>query len=407
MRYHIMPKLNFTYLHKKKLDVQKQTDFYDTVTPGLGLRVNPGGSKTFFYRYRHNNKNRRYTINRYTSNFTVTDARSKVDELRSKVRNGKDPVGEQKAKKEKPDSINFQKLHEIYQKIHLVNLRESTRKYHNWVMSSKILPILNGYSINEISKKHIVRVLDKIAINDDAQTTANKARSRLHHVFEFGIQRGYLTINPVSGTKPYKGGNNQRERYYHQDEIKKIWQAVENLNEPVQSYMKIIMLTGQRRSETLYMKWEDVHHISDNDFEGWVWVIPKELAKSKREHTVPLPPTAFEVIDGLRQDYNPYVFASRFEDDIPIGLKTVKRAVKNIKDNAVVDFRLHDMRRTVATQMAKLGTSADVLSKILNHTTGGSGSLVTRIYNRYQYRTEMLTALTKWADVIQQLRDSQ
>jgi len=399
-----MPKLNFTHLSrsKKKLSVKKQTDFYDTNTKGLGLRVSPGGTKTFFYRYRYNGKTKRFTIDRFTDSFGVTDARNEVDKLRSQVRDGGDPQGDREAKKGNPDEMTFKDLSDVYDGIHLPTLRQTSQDYHTWAMDSKVLPKLGKKSLYEITKSDVVRLMDGIAIEGGAAATANKVRSRLHHMFEFAKSRSYVESNPVSDTKPYEGGNNESERYYSADEIKNIWLAIDDLNEPVRSYLKIILLTGQRRTETHMMQWKDIQHVKDTDFEGWVWTIPKQYAKSNRDHIVPLSPLALDILNGLKNDTgNPFVFSSILNNDIPIGLKTIKRAVKTIKDNSgVADFRLHDSRRTVATWLAKLSTPAEVVSKVLNHKTGGGGSLVTRIYNRYEYRKERQVALNKWSNKV-------
>lgn len=401
-----MPKTNFTNLSRSKkiFDVEKQTDYYDTKKSGLGLRVSPGGTKTFFYRYRLNGKSRRFTIGLFDE-FSVTEARDKTDELRVMVRNGEDPQGIRNAKKNKSKETTFKELSDIYDGIHLPMLRDSSQNYHTWAIGSKVLPVFGKMDLKEITKGDVVKLLDGIAIDGGARATANKVRSRLHHMFEFAKSRSYVIENPVSDTKPYEGGNNESERYYESDEINLIWDAIEGLAEPVRSYLKIIVLTGQRRTETHMMQWKDIQFVTDRDFEGWVWKIPKEYAKSNRDHIVPLSPLALEVINDLKNDSdNPFVFSSILKNDIPIGLKTIKRATKQIRDESgVSDYRLHDTRRTVATWLAKLGTPAEVVSKVLNHKTGGGGSLVTRIYNRYEYRKERQIALNKWANEINKI----
>lgn len=409
-----MPKKKLTNAFIESVKVDKQTEYFDSHTSGLGLRVSPGGTKTFFYRYRHSGKNRRYSIDRYSKAFSLSDARTKVDELRSYVKRGGDPVAEEKAKRHAPKKMDFKELAKLYKAIQFSEYSESTREFYDWIINEKLLPVLKDRPVDEISKPEIMKLLNSIAIDGDAKTMANRTRSRIHHMYEFAIGQGIVEDNPVSGTKPYKGGENESERYYSDDEIKKIWDSYEKLKEPVRSYLKIITLTGQRRTETNFIKWENIKHENDNDFKGWVWMIPKELAKSDRDHLVPLSLLALEIIKGLKNDSskNPYVFASRMKDDIPISLKTIKRAVREVKkESGVKDFKLHDMRRTVATWLAKLGTPQEVVSKILNHKTGSGGSVVTRIYNRYEYRGERKKALEKWSyrldEIIKEKNDKQ
>lgn len=409
-----MPKKKLTNAFIESVKVDKQTDYYDSHTSGLGLRVSPGGTKTFFYRYRHSGKNRRYSIDRYSKTFSLSDARTKVDELRSYVKRGGDPVAEEKAKRHVPKKMDFEELAKLYKAIQFSEYSESTREFYDWIINEKLLPILKDRPVDEISKPEIMKLLNSIAIDGDAKTMANRTRSRIHHMYEFAKGQGIVEDNPVSGTKPFKGGENESERFYSDDEIKKIWNSFEKLNEPVRSYLKIITLTGQRRTETNNMKWENIKHENDNDFKGWVWMIPKELAKSDRDHVVPLSPLALEIIKDLKEytGDNPYVFASKIKGDIPISLKTIKRAVRKVKkESGVSDFKLHDLRRTVATWLAKLGTPQEVVSKILNHKTGSGGSVVTRIYNRYEYREERKRALEKWSyqidEILSKMKDKQ
>jgi len=396
-----MPKINLTHQGIKSAE---PGEYYDTNDKGRGLvlRVLKSGIRRFEFRYWMNGIHKRFHIGEFPG-VSLTEARNKhLTKLKARVNDGIDPQAERDAKKNTPEEMSFREFSEIYDGIHLPTLRTSSREYHKWAMDVKVLPVLGKLRVEEITKQHINRLLDKIAIDGGAEATANKVRSRLHHMFEFGKSRSFVDENPVADTKPYPGGNNQSERYYSSDEIKKIWQAIEQLNEPVQSYLKIIMLTGQRRTETHMMKWENIKNIKDEEFKGWMWTIPKDLAKSDRDHDVPLSPFALDVIFRLkdRAGSNPYVFASGSSDDIPIGLKTIKRATREVRKakDGVSDYRLHDTRRTVATWLARLQTPAEVVSKVLNHKTGAGGSLVTRIYNRYQYRSERQTALNRWAN---------
>ena len=391
---------------------EKRIEYYDDTATGLILRVTKTGYKSFAFRYWYDGQSKQITIGKY-GDLSLSDARKFVKgDLKNGIKGykqilaeGKDPLKMRQNERETTSEMTFKELSDVYDGIHLPTLRESSQDYHTWAMDSKVLPKLGKNPLNEITKSDIVRLLDGIAIAGGAEATANKVRSRLHHMFEFAKSRSYVESNPVSDTKLYEGGNNESERYYSADEIKEIWQTIEELNEPVRSYLKIILLTGQRRTETHMMQWKDIQQVKDTDFEGWVWTIPKQYAKSNRDHIVPLSAIALDILNGLKNDTdNPFVFSSVLNNDIPIGLKTIKRAVKTIKDDSKVsDYRLHDTRRTVATWLAKLGTPAEVVSKVLNHKTGGGGSLVTRIYNRYEYRKERQIALNKWANEVQKI----
>ena len=394
-------KLTATFVDTAKVD--KQTDYYDEHTSGLGFRISPGGTKTFFYRYRFAGKNRRYTIDRYSDSFRLSDARTRADELRSYVKRGGDPAGEERRARQREaiEVTTFKELAKEFQAIHVSTLRKKTQDEHNRIINNELIPALGKYNVLDITKTQVISMLDKKAIKDDKKTMANRIRARLHSIFEFGMQRGMLKENPVTGIKPYSTGETKRERFYDEKEIHILWNAFDSIDEPAGSIMKMLLLTGQRKTETMRMKWEYIN--------GDVWTIPATLAKGKRTHHVPLSHLALEVLQEMKKlnGDKEYVFSSPVKPDEPI--QELKRQVKHVRnhaddaDNTVDDFRLHDLRRTAATHMAELNVDRTVLGKILNHKGIAGDGLVTAIYDRHDYLNEKKAALQKWAYRLEQI----
>lgn len=388
---------------------EKRIEYYDKVVTGLVLRVTPNGHKSFALRYWYDGQAKQYTIGAYRD-WSLADARKEAKELKQDISKGIDPFAEKQKRKNTVTPKSFNELAIEFKERHLPALREKTRKEYERIIDVELIPALGKIPAKELDRGQIVSLLDRKAIKEGKKTMANRIRARLHSIYEFGVDKGLVEHNPVSGTKPYKDGENESERFYSEAELCQIWQVVETMREPARSYLKILLLTGQRRTETQYMRWDHVRQVKDPDFTGWVWVIPAELSKSDRVHEVPLSPLAIKLLDSLRDrsPENPYVFASVQGTSRPFALKTIKRAVRTLRESSEVkDFRVHDLRRTVATYLAKLGTPAEVVSKVLNHKTGAGGSLVTRIYNRYEYRKERQTALNKWGHELQQIIDGQ
>lgn len=150
------------------------------------------------------------------------------------------------------------------------------------------------------------------------------------------------------------------------------------------------------------MKWDDIHLNED------VWTIPASLSKSKRAHDVPLSDFAMELIESLQPitGKSEYVFNSPVLENKPI--EWVKRSVKNVQNiSGVADFRLHDLRRTAATYMAKLSVDRTVLGKILNHKGLAGDGQVTAIYDRHSYMEEKREALQRWSDYLSQILDEE
>lgn len=125
-----------------------------------------------------------------------------------------------------------------------------------------------------------------------------------------------------------------------------------------------------------------------------MWIIPPSLAKNKQEHHVPLTEQSLKILLSLNKD-SEFVFQSPGISNQPV--KSIKRQTKSIKDNTPVkDFRVHDIRRTIATYLAKFGTDRTTIGKILNHKGMSSDNSITAIYDRYSYEEEKRKALQNW-----------
>jgi integrase len=210
------------------------------------------------------------------------------------------------------------------------------------------------------------------------------------------MERGLAETNPVQLTSTYKKGNTKRDRYYDKKEIQILWEWFEKMEQPTQQVFKMLLITGQRKTETMKMKWDDIR--------GDVWTIPAALAKNKKPHDVPLSDMALQIIEQMRPTTGEtdYIFCSPQKDNAPLAwLTRARRTIQN--HSKVSDFRPHDLRRTVATYMAKLAVDRTVLGKILNHKGLAGDTQVTVIYDRHSYMKEKRQAMNRWSGHLQQI----
>lgn len=378
--------------------INYKANFYDTVEKGLILRVTEKGTKSFCYRYKIGTKKRRYTFARYPS-IGLAKARTKVKDFKNLVLNGIDP---QQQKDDRKEAKTFRYLAEQFINKYASSLRESTQKKYRRIVKNELVPVFGDYLLTEISKKKVINYLDRKAFDNDSPTHANNIRARLHTMLNFAIQRDLIDKNVVKQIPKYKNGMNRRERFYSEPEIKELWNYFNQLHQPTGSIFKILMLTGQRKTETMKMKFVDV------DFKRKVWTIPSSIAKNHQAHEVPLSSKALEIINDLKKGYSKdsdYVFSTnskRVDRDQAIQkIDATTRKVK--KETSVKDFRPHDIRRTVATYLAKLGTDRTVLGKILNHKGLSGDTAVTAIYDRHSYLGEKREALENWGNHLEKI----
>ncbi|MET4802568.1 tyrosine-type recombinase/integrase [Bradyrhizobium sp. LB11.1] len=195
-----------------------------------------------------------------------------------------------------------------------------------------------------------------------------------------------------------------RDRVLSHDEIKAVWNAATACDYPFGALVKLLLLTGQRRDEIANLKWSELSETFDTiTFEG-------SRTKNGRAHIVPLPQLATTIIKALAERPRVAISPGKMSDYVfttigttPFsGFSNGKIALEKHCDPALPDWHLHDLRRTVSTELAKLRVTQEVTEAILNHKSG-KVSGVAAIYNRYEYADEKREALNLWADRLQQI----
>lgn len=383
-------KLTGPFIKNYSLD-EGRVEISDTLKPGLSLRISPT-SKVFVFRYRVHGKSKRYTIGKYPL-VSLSKARSKADELYIQTKQEMDPQQEKiDSRRYSPSTI--EDLAETFKTRHLPTLKKSTQDDYRRRIDNEIIPAIGDIPINELSRIEIIEFLEGIAYErgkdkSGAPIQSNRVRAILSSMYSFGMTKALCEFNPVSTVKPI-AEEKSRNRVYSEEEIKRLWSAFEIEKYPYNYLFKMLLLTGQRLGETRRMKWKDIK--TDT------WIIPESETKAKREHHVPLSSYALELLKEIRtiEGSADYVFESPVSKNAPVSWAQ-KAAGRVGKTSMVSDFRIHDLRRTSASFMAKIGVSRTVLGKVLNHKGLAGDSRVTAIYDRHEYLEEKKLALENWA----------
>ena len=372
---------------------EKRIEIPDGAKPGLFLRVTPSGHKSFVYRYRSGSEIKRYTIGSY-SNVSLSDARKEVKRIHRDLKMGIDPIVQKNRITQK--QLTFRELAELFQKEHFKKLKESTRRDYKSRINKHLVPEFGRMAIEDIQRGHIKRFLMPFA--EDQPSHANRMQSILSKIFSFAVNEEFTNNHPLK-KMPKFGNEIKRERWYNKEEVKALWKAFEERPQPLQSLLKVLLLTGQRLGETSRMKWEDI------DTGRAIWIIPESETKAGRMHAVPVAGGFKDILEALHPltGHTDYVFASPFDNSKP--LTYFKPAMEDIRkcEEAPKDFRIHDLRRTAATYMAEIGTDRTTLGKLLNHKGLAGDSHVTSIYDRHDYMEEKRRALIRWDSYLQQI----
>src|SRR5439155_17515465 len=191
------------------------------------------------------------------------------------------------------------------------------------------------------------------------------------------------------------GEENERDRVLTEDEIRAVWEDLDNEELRIAAIMRLRLAMAQRGGEIAKMERNELDLSS-----GW-WTIPAEKAKNNRAHRVPLTEPAVKIIERAlaAADELIYVFpAPRSKGQAPTSKFDMTKAVERIRERTGISFVGHDLRRTASTMMTgKCGVPRDIIRKVLNHKEPG----VTAIYDRYSYDKEKREALEAWSRRLQ------
>lgn len=380
-------KLTDTYLRSLKAD--RRIEIYDDTKGGSGLvlRATPTGHKSFAFRYWYHGQSKQYTIGTYGT-WSLRDARDEVRKLKKLIDQGIDPVQRKQTEREaRPMTLG--EVMERYRADQLPTLSPST--VTDRIRRMKVIEKGLGSKrfVKDMKRGDIISYLD--TVKRRAPVNAQKLQVILSAVFRFAKDREWVTDNIASGItiKPPQGRKTEWENVaYTDDEIKRLWAVFSDHREPVGSFFRFLLVTGQRSGETRLAKWQDI------DLENRTWTIPSQNTKNKLEHHVPLSDMAVAILDHLKPWGNVYVFESMLQSGQPIYHPS--KAAQRIKKESGIDFNAHSLRTTFATRQAGLSTPPQILSKLLNHKKG-AGSDITALYNRYDYDEEKHLAMQKWS----------
>ena len=240
-----------------------------------------------------------------------------------------------------------------------------------------------GKSIHEITKRDVVEVISAID-QRGAPVAANKALKTIKTFLRWCVGRAILDRSPADGVRlPAKEVT--RDRVLSDQELAQIILAARDLGEPYGGIVEFLALTGQRREEVAQLRWEEI------DLKQRLWTLPKARTKNNKEHVVHLSNQAIAILDR-RTKGTAFVFSSISGK----AFRPFSRLKRELDlRSGVTDWRLHDLRRTCVSGMARLGVAPHVADKILNH-QAGTISGVAAVYQRHEFMTERQRALDLW-----------
>ena len=182
-----------------------------------------------------------------------------------------------------------------------------------------------------------------------------------------------------------------RDKVLTDREIERVWNSAADMGFPFGPFIRLVLLTGQRRCEVAKLRWSDI------DFEKKEWVQPETSNKSRRTHIVPLSEAAIDLLQSLPRFQSEWVFPATSGDHAISGFSKWKAELDRLSHTS--GWTIHDLRRTMTTRMAMARVPSVVVELILNHSRRASNPIAA-VYNRYDYMDERRTALEEWAKTV-------
>jgi integrase len=383
---------------------------------GLYFIVQPSGVKSWALRYRRKSDGKavKHTIGSYPM-LSLKDARSAAIALRAEIERGADPHGAKVVARRRAAEADdsFEAVVRRY-----ITDRQSRGK-RSWLWTARLLGLMADGSdslavirdgstdrhgrrrvslvdrwgtrrISDMTDTDIIRAVDQVA--NHAPVAANRLHAVLSAFFGWARGKRLVTVNPCANLER-PAEEKVRDRVLTDNELRTVWLAAGELGHPHAGIVRLLILTGQRRGEIADLRWNEI------DLDERVIHLPAARVKNGRAHDVPLSAQALAVVAGLPR----LIGVER--------LFTVRRKPFRSfyymrerlgADSGVTDWTIHDLRRTVASGLQRLGVRLEVTEAVLNHKSG-SVSGITAVYQRHDYATEKRDALQRWADYVDAL----
>ncbi len=350
-----------------------QEEHRDNKVTGLRLRVGAGGKKSWIVRARAGEKVINKKLGSYPS-MGLSAARTAAEKLLGVIaRDGSTEAVDR----------TFGAVAELWID------KVAKPKNDSWRLQERrlemhVLPKWRDKKIADIRRADVRDLLDGI----EGDVLPNRVLTLVKTIFRFALSRDWIDASPIEGIAKPKA-ESERDRVLSMEELTAVWKAASLLGFPFGHYLWTLALTAQRRTEVASMRWVDV------DLNAATWIISAKDTKSDRAHLVPLSAPVVALLKDLPR-LGAFVFTHDGETHVS-GFAKAKSRVDSFIAAAgfkLEPWTLHDLRRTAATHMVRLGVLEEVVGRVLNHAPKG---VTAKVYALHSYAPEKRSALDRWA----------
>jgi len=389
-------------------------DAGDKAVKGFGLKVTPAGTKTYLFQYRMGGRGaatRRVRIGAH-GDWTPERARAEAKRLSALVDTGQDPGIDKQERRREAIDLAFGPYVERFIKGYLATEWQGSGDLAASLLRREAIPALKLRTIKQVTRADISDLMDKMK---DRPAARRNLFAILRRMFRWAINRGDLAESPLRDMDPPPAPAS-RDRVLDDAEMALAWQAAVGLCYPFGPMVRLLIATGQRREEVAGLRWAEL------DRDTATWTLPADRAKNDQAHVVPLNEFAMIELEAIAREATGkseadfkwprrgLVFSTTGKTSVS-GFSRAKRrldlAMAKIESDrakaakreaeVIAAWRFHDLRRTVATGLQRLGVRFEVTEAVLNHVSGAKSG-VAGVYQRHDWKEEKRAALDAWND---------
>lgn len=382
-----------------------EVTYWDDEIKGFGLRLRQGGAGRWIVQFRNaQGQQRKMTLSQIPVS-SVDQARAAAERIIRNIADDRDPQAEKVALRKAREVEKF-KVSDLL-KLYLPDAQERLRASSYDEVERHLQVIwapIHSIAVGALDSRRIAQELDKIA-KARGLITANRARSSLSAMMGWGIEKGRIDSNPVINVAKALKREPKRDRVLTDDELVDLWACCGE--DDFGRIIKLLILTAARREEVAGMRWPEL------DLARGAWQLPAERVKNGRAHLIPLPSSAVSILQTVdRREKRELLFGdgegsfagwskSKARLDEAIAARRRKAAAEKGQEPVVMPaWRIHDLRRSAATGMARLGISIAVIERALNHVSGEFKGIVA-VYQRHDFQREVQEAFATWSEHIE------
>ena len=365
--------------------------WHDTKAPGLVVRVTPAGVGSYYVLYRHGRRLRWYRLDAVAA-VTLGKARRAARDIRARAALGQDPARQDRARARA--ALTVADLVAAYRaSADFARLQPATVRSYDWTLSA-LVKALGPTPVAGLEAQRLRALFER-----RAPSTAGRLYELLRVVTRWARRRGLVEADPMAGVER-PGPRPRRDRVLTEDDLRRLLREVTRRPSRTRLGLKLILLTTARPGEVFGATFAEFAEERGGASPGWWWTLPADRSKTGEVVRRPLSPQAVAIVDQLRLLGGDTLFEPP-RGRSPIAMRERWAvALQKLRTKAgVAGVRAHDLRRTAATMLARLGVRFEVIETLLGHALPG----VSGVYIRHSYDAEMRAALELLGEEVDRL----